>query len=77
MLRVRSFNLKYGTDGLMNANYGYNIAQQPIDVVVHNFFHLKRSFRVFIADILLIHETSAQSSAQLPIYFVPLTSEQI
>jgi hypothetical protein len=77
MLRARGFNLRYGTLNLINVNYGYNIAQQPLDAVLYSLFSLKRSFRVFIADILLIFETSAQSLAQLPIYYEPLNDEQI
>jgi len=69
MLRVRGFNLRYGILHLANKIYGYNVAQQSIDAVIHNFFHLKRSFHVFIADILLIYETSAHSSGQLPTFF--------
>jgi len=44
MLRVRGFNLSYGIKHLVDENYEYNIAQQPLDAVIHNFFHLKRSF---------------------------------
>jgi hypothetical protein len=43
-----------------------------MDVIVHNFFHLRRLFRIFISDVLTL-SVSDTSFAQLPPYFEPLS----
>jgi len=59
ILEDHSLPLKSNSTTEFAEDSNSNIAQQPIDADLHNFFTLKRSLRVFIADILLIHETSA------------------
>jgi hypothetical protein len=73
MLRARGFSSTYGTSHLINANYGYNIAPIPMDIIVHELFHLRRLFRIFISDALALSASSVTSSAQLPLYFEPLS----
>ena len=73
MLRARGFSLIYGTNQLVNSNYGYNMAPIAMDILVHECFHLRRLFRIFISDVMALSASSVSSSAQLPIYFEPLS----
>ena len=73
MLRARGFSLTYETSRFVNANYGYNIAPISMDIIVHEFFHLRSLFRVFISDVLALSATSVTSSAQIPVYYEPLS----
>ena len=77
ILRARGFSLQYGTSNLSNQNYGYNMAPKPINIVIYEFFNLRRSFRVFISNILTIHGSSASSMAQLPVFSEPLSADQL
>jgi hypothetical protein len=73
MLRARGFSLTYGTTRFINANYGYNIAPNFMDIIAHDFFHLRRLFSVFISDVLALSATSVTSLAQIPVYYEPLS----
>ena len=73
MLRAPGFSLTYGTNHFVNLNHGYNIAPILMDVIVHELFNLRRLFQIFIADVLAISVSSVPSSAQLSLYFEPLS----
>ena len=72
MIRARGFLLQYGTSRLPNENFDYNMAQTSIDIVIRDFFHLRRLFCILISDVLNINGTSAASMAQLPVFSEPL-----
>jgi len=77
MLRAHGYSLQYGTSCLSHENYEYNIAQNSIDIVVRNFFHSRRLFRLFISDVLTLSGTSTDSSAQPPVFYEPLSDDHI
>ena len=77
MLCARGVSVQYGFQYLINENYEHNMVPQSIDVVVRNFFHLRRLFRIFISDVLTLLNTSAVSAAQLPMYYEPLSDDYI